>query len=298
MPYHQTTMAGTLTLLGTPIGNLGDLSERAASTLAAADLVFAEDTRRTAKLLAHLAVSVPMKSFFTGNEQARLDLLRRELEDGAHVVLVSDAGMPVVSDPGASAVAAAVEVGATVQVVPGPSAVTAALAVSGFDGDRFVFEGFLPRKGADREAAVERIVGEARTVVLFAAPSRVASDLEDLAAGGPERRVVVTRELTKLYEEVWRGTLAEAARHWASDGTTKGEFTIVIEGAPPPEVSIEDAAEAVRTLVAEGTPTSEAVRTIAKDYGVRRRALYEHVLGGRQSSASAERQSEQTPRPL
>ncbi len=275
-------MAGTLTLCGTPIGNLHDLSERAADTLGSADLVFAEDTRRTAKLLLHLGISVPMKSFFAGNEQARLGLLRRELENGASVVLVSDAGMPVVSDPGASAVAVALEVGAAVGVVPGPSAVVTALAVSGFDGDRFVFDGFLPRKGGARTEAIERIAEEQRTTVLFAAPSRVASDLADLAAALDEdRRVVVTRELTKVFEEIWRGTIAQAAEHWMSSGTARGEFTLVIEGATVRLVPVDDAVDAARALIEQGSSTSEAVRTIAEAYGVRRRELYERVLTDR-----------------
>ncbi len=271
-------MPGTLTLCGTPIGNLADLSERAAETLRTADVILAEDTRRTGRLLQHLGVSVPMKSFFAGNEKARLELLRRELEDGSSVVLVSDAGMPVVSDPGASAVEVAVDVGAAVHVVPGPSAVVTALVVSGFDGDRFVFDGFLPRKGRERAVAIERVAVEQRTVVLFAAPSRVAADLGDLAAVDPERRVVVTRELTKMYEEIWRGSLVEAADHWSTQGTAKGEFTLVIEGAPERAISIDDALVAVSALIAEGSSTSDAVRSVATDLGVSRRALYERVL--------------------
>ncbi len=271
-------MPGTLTLLGTPIGNLADLSERAAETLRSADLIFAEDTRRTGRLLQHLGVSIPMKSFFAGNEKARLGLLRRELEDGSSVVLVSDAGMPVVSDPGASAVEVAVEIDAAVHVVPGPSAVVTALAVSGFDGDRFVFDGFLPRKGGTRTRAIERAATEQRTLVLFAAPSRVAADLGDLAAVDPDRRVVVTRELTKMYEEIWRGSLSEAADHWSTHGTLKGEFTLVIEGAEERAVSIDDALAAVSLLIAGGSTTSDAVRSVAADLGVSRRALYERVL--------------------
>lgn len=278
MLYHLGSMPGTLTLCGTPIGNLADLSERAAETLRTADVILAEDTRRTGRLLQHLGVSVPMKSFFAGNEKARLELLRRELEDGSSVVLVSDAGMPVVSDPGASAVEVAVDVGAAVHVVPGPSAVVTALVVSGFDGDRFVFDGFLPRKGRERAVAIERVAVEQRTVVLFAAPSRVAADLGDLAAVDPERRVVVTRELTKMYEEIWRGSLVEAADHWSTQGTTKGEFTLVIEGAPERAISIDDALVAVSALIAEGSSTSDAVRSVATDLGVSRRALYERVL--------------------
>ena len=275
-------MSGTLTLCGTPIGNLSDLSERAIRTIGEADLIFAEDTRRTAKLLTHIGVSVPMKSFFAGNEQARLNLLHDELEAGKHVVLVSDAGMPIISDPGSSAVQVAIECGAVVGVVPGPSAVVTALAVSGFDGDRFIFEGFLPRRGDARTRALGSLVDEQRTTVLFAAPTRVAADLADLAkVAGAQRRVAVTRELTKVFEEIWRGTLAEAADHWRRDGTTKGEFTIVVEGAESREPSISDAVAAALEMISKGTSTSDAVRTVTATHGVRRNELYEIVVKGR-----------------
>ncbi len=271
-------MAGTLTLCGTPIGNLSDLSGRAVETLANADLILAEDTRRTAKLLTHLGISVPMKSFFAGNEKSRLTMLREQLEAGRNIVVVSDAGMPVVSDPGASAVDVAVSCGAAVGVVPGPSAVVAALAVSGFDGDRFVFEGFLPRKGITRERALSSIAEQERTTVLFAAPTRVATDLADLArVADEERRVVVTRELTKVFEEIWRGSLKEAAKHWGSEGKTKGEFTLVVQGAKAPEPSMEDAVEAALAMIAAGTAPSEAVRAVTVSHGVRRNELYEAV---------------------
>jgi 16S rRNA (cytidine1402-2'-O)-methyltransferase len=275
-------MSGTLTLCGTPIGNLSDLSERAIRTISNADLIFAEDTRRTSKLLVHLGVSVPMKSFFAGNEQARLALLRDELEAGKHVVLVSDAGMPIVSDPGASAVQVAVDCGAVVGVVPGPSAVVTALAVSGFDGDRFIFEGFLPRKGEARTQVLGSLVDEQRSIVLFAAPTRVARDLADLASiAGPKRRVVVTRELTKVFEEIWRGTLEEAALFWGSDGMTKGEFTIVLEGADKREPSMPDAVTAALEMITRGTSTSDAVRAVTATYGVRRNELYDRVVKAR-----------------
>jgi 16S rRNA (cytidine1402-2'-O)-methyltransferase len=275
-------MSGTLTLCGTPIGNLSDLSERVITTLGNADLIFAEDTRRTAKLLAHLGISVPMKSFFAGNEQTRLRLLRDELEAGKNIVLVSDAGMPLISDPGASAVQVAVDCDAVVGVVPGPSAVVTALAVSGFDGDRFIFEGFLPRKGEVRARVLRSFVDEQRTVVLFAAPSRVAADLADLGHTlDPYRSVVVTRELTKVYEEIWRGTLGEAAVHWARDGTTKGEFTLVIEGDEPFEPSMPDAVAAALEMITKGTSTSDAVRTVTATHGVRRNELYDLVVKAR-----------------
>jgi 16S rRNA (cytidine1402-2'-O)-methyltransferase len=277
-------MLGTLILCATPIGNLGDLSERAAEALVNADVIFAEDTRRTAKLLRHIGATVPMKSFFAHNERSRLAELVEHLDRGESVVLVSDAGMPVVSDPGRSAVDAAVAAGATVTVVPGPSAVVAALAVSGFDGDRFVFEGFLPRKGAERRATIESMADEERTAVFFAAPGRVAKDLEQLAEsmlGG--RRVVLARELTKLYEEIWRGTVVEAAAHWRSVEATKGEFTVVVEGAERVAPDMDAATDAVKHLIDQGSTTSDAVRQIAKSTGVSRRELYGIIINDLQS---------------
>jgi 16S rRNA (cytidine1402-2'-O)-methyltransferase len=275
-------MPGTLIVCATPIGNLGDLSARLADTLGNADVIYAEDTRRTAKLLNHLGLSTPMKSFFAGNEKVRLNELAEELSSGHTVALVSDAGTPVVSDPGASAVATAVRVGAVVTAIPGPSAVTTALAASGFNGDRFVFAGFLPRKGKDRSAAIEEVVGERRTIVLFAAPSRVDRDLSDLAvACQPERRVVVARELTKLHEELWRGSIHDAAIEFSTPGRAKGEFTIVIDGAEPVRASMEDAITAANSLIGDGSSTSDAVREVASTYGVSRRELYDRVLAER-----------------
>lgn len=277
--YHHVTMLGTLTICGTPIGNLSDLSSRAAETLSGADLIFAEDTRRTAKLLTHLGISVPMKSFFAGNERSRLDLLRSELLSGTSVVLVSDAGMPVISDPGASAVEVAIECGAAIGVVPGPSAVVTAIAVSGFEGDRFVFDGFLPRKGRARHIAITSMEHEGRTTVLFASPKRLAPDLEDLEAVlGPHRRIVVTRELTKVFEQIWRGSLADAATYWTTNGTTKGEFTLVVEGAKDREPSVPEAIKAARALLDEGASVSDAARSISRSHGVRRKDLYDSLI--------------------
>jgi 16S rRNA (cytidine1402-2'-O)-methyltransferase len=272
-------MPGTLVLCATPIGNLGDLTERAVDALSRADVIFAEDTRRTGKLLEHIGASVPMRSFFAHNEKSRLRDLTEHLAQGHTVVLVSDAGMPVVSDPGMSAVGAAISTGATVTVLPGPSAVVAALAVSGFDGDRFVFEGFLPRKGRARSIVVEAIGTELRTVVLFATPRRIVRDLEDLSEHmARDRRVVLARELTKLHEEVWRGTLAEAISHWGDRESIRGEFTVVIEGARQSEPDLQDAQDAVKRLIDQGFTTSDAVRQIAGSTGVSRRELYDLVV--------------------
>jgi 16S rRNA (cytidine1402-2'-O)-methyltransferase len=268
-------MPGTLILCATPIGNLGDLSERSTEALLHADIIFAEDTRRTSKLLRHIGSSVSMKSFFAHNERLRLGELVAHLERGDTVVVVSDAGMPVISDPGMTAVDAAVSVGAVVTTIPGPSAVVAALAVAGFDGDRFVFEGFLPRKGRQRREVIEAIGLEERTVVLFAAPGRVARDLAQLAeAMDGQRRVAIARELTKLHEEIWRGTVAEAVAHWGDLETTRGEFTVVIEGGTRAVPDINDAIDAAKRLIDQGSTTSDAVRQAAKSSGVSRRELY------------------------
>ena len=271
-------MSGLLIICGTPIGNLGDVPPRLREALESADVVFAEDTRRTGRLVAGLGLDVVLRSYFVGNERQRAPELGRLLTAGKRVALVTDAGMPAISDPGAAAVAVADEAGAEVTVIPGPSAVTAALAVSGFDGDRFVFEGFLPRKGTERRERLVALAGEQRTVVLFLSPHRVGGDLADLAESvGRERAIVVARELTKLNEEVWRGTLGEAEEHWA--GTGRGEFTVVIAGAPAPEPDLDAAEAAVRVAIDAGETPSDAVRRVAGEHGVARRTLYERVIG-------------------
>lgn len=275
-------MPGTLVLCATPIGNLSDLSDRAAEALTNADVVFAEDTRRTAKLLQHIGATTRMKSFHAHNEKSRLGELASHLEEGHMVVLVSDAGMPTVSDPGVSAVSVAVELGAEVTVVPGPSAVVTALAVSGFDGDQFVFEGFLPRKGAERSSVIKAIGSEERTVVFFASPHRLLKDLADILTDThPDREVVLCRELTKLHEEVWRGSLEDAVVHWSSVPRVRGEFTVVVAGARRVEPDMNEARSAVERLIDEGISTSDAVREVALTTGVSRRELYEQVLGQR-----------------
>ncbi|MCZ7532427.1 MAG: 16S rRNA (cytidine(1402)-2'-O)-methyltransferase [Acidimicrobiia bacterium] len=279
---------GTLILCATPIGNLRDISERLADTLASVDVIFAEDTRRTGQLLAHLGISKPMRSYFAGNERARNVEIVELLDDGQTVALVSDAGMPVVSDPGSSAVAAAYDAGAVVTAIPGPSAPIMAIAVSGFSADRFVFEGFLPRKGRERALRIASLASDQRTTVLFAATRRVAKDLSDIAVlVGSERRVVVTRELTKLHEEVWRGTVAGAAAHWGGEVEPRGEFTIVIEGAPAPTHDLSAATDAALELIDSGTSPSDAVKTIARETGVSKRDLYEMVIVDRESPAES-----------
>lgn len=275
-------MPGLLILCATPIGNLGDAPPRLKEAIAGADIVYAEDTRRSSKLLEALGVEQTLRSYFAGNEAARSSELAGHLAEGATVVLLTDAGTPSISDPGLSAVHAAVTVGAGVTVVPGPSAVTAALAVSGLPSERFVFEGFLPRKGGVRSTRLAALATEARTLVLFAAKGKVARDLRDLAdVLGAGRTVVVARELTKLHEEVWRGTLGEAALRWSETVAPRGEFTLVISGAVETEPEPDDLLEAVADLESAGVSRSEAVREVAGLQGVSRRELYEKVIKGR-----------------
>lgn len=273
-------MSGTLILCATPIGNLADASPRLRDALASADIVYCEDTRRSGKLMAALGLKLRLRSYFIANEDARAAELAGHLSAGETVVLITDAGMPAVADPGLTAVRAAVEVGAAVTVVPGPSAVTAAVAVSGLPSERFVFEGFLPRKQEQRRARLDDLVGEPRTMVFFVAASRAAKELGVLAdALGEGREAVVARELTKLHEEVWRGSLLEAATHY-TDNPPKGELTVVVDGAPASTGDLASAVAVVHRLVADGDLFSEAVKRAADSHGVRRRLLYEAARRG------------------
>ncbi len=275
-------MPGTLILCATPIGNLGDAPPRLGEAIADADVVYAEDTRRSYKLLHALGVEQTLRSYFAGNEAERSSELAGRLREGATVVLLTDAGTPSISDPGLSAVNAAIAAGAAVTIIPGPSAVTAALAVSGLPTERFVFEGFLPRKGGERTSRLTALANEPRTVVLFAGKGKVARDLADLATVlGEDREIAVARELTKLHEEVWRGTLGDAATRWSETVAPRGEFTLVIAGAVESMPEPDDLLEAVAHLESVGTSRSEAVREIASLYGVSRRELYEAVIKGR-----------------
>jgi len=269
-------VTGSLIICATPIGNLEDASPRLQHTLAAADVVFAEDTRRTGKLLERLGVTAQLRSFFIGNEGERTVEIRSRLERGETIALVSDAGMPAVSDPGVAAVRAARSVGATISVVPGPSAVTSAIAVAGLGGDRFVFEGFLPRSGEERGRRIESVVHDERPVVLFSAPSRV------------------TKEITKLHEEIWTGTLAEAVDRWTTEVEPRGEFTLVIEPRPEAPPDLPAALDAVVERMGDGERLSNAVKEVAEVTGVSRRVLYEAALAAR--AASRQSESGDTPR--
>src|SRR5262245_54786365 len=270
-------MSGRLYVVGTPIGNLGDLSERARETLSSADLVAAEDTRRTGKLLSHAGIKTKMVSLFEGNERQRIDEVLERVRDGATVALVSDAGMPTVSDPGFLLVRAAVDAGVEVGVVPGPSAVTAALVVSGLPTDRWVFEGFLPRRGSDRRARLRALAIEPRTVVLFESPLRVATLLRDVLDELGDRRVAPAREPTKLDEGGVRGRVAEVLAS-VEDSEPRGEIVLVLQGAEPPEADLGSLVDEARLLVADGMRKREAAAAVARRSGGSANAIYEELV--------------------
>lgn len=270
-----------LWLAATPIGNLGDASPRLRETLANADAIAAEDTRRTAQLLRLLEIETrpELIALHDHNERERAAAIV-ERAANEEVVLVSDAGMPTVSDPGFRVVQLAVERGVSVSAIPGPSAVVTALAVSGLPTDRFTFEGFLPRKSGDRLRALDELRGEGRTMVFFEAPTRLANTLRALAeVFGAERAAVVCRELTKLHEEIRRGSLAALAQ-WAEAGV-RGEIVVVVEGAPETQLSPALALAEVQARVAAGERLKDASRAVAEAGGLSARELYAAALAAR-----------------
>jgi len=275
-----------LILLGAPLGNPADASPRLAKVLASADVVAAEDTRRLARLAADLGVSVGGKvvSYFEGNEERRTPELVEVLRAGYTVALITDGGMPAVSDPGFRLVRGALAAGVPVTAAPGPSAVTTALALSGLPCDRFCFEGFLPRRAGERRAHLAELAGEPRTMVLFEAPHRIVDTLADLAAAfGADRPAALARELTKTYEEVRRAPLGQLAAD-AADDPPRGEITLVVGGAPP--ASVERPADAtlaaaVAALETSGTPRKAAIAAVAAAHGVPKREVYDAVVRAR-----------------
>jgi 16S rRNA (cytidine1402-2'-O)-methyltransferase len=272
---------GKLVVCGTPIGNLEDASPRLARVLAEADLIACEDTRQTRKLLTHLGVKTRMTSYHDVDERGRAEELADRVAAGLRLALVTDAGMPGVSDPGYHLVAACLARGVRVEVVPGPSAVLAALVVSGLPTDRFCFEGFLPRRVGARDRRLAELAAEPRTMVFFEAPHRVLATLAAMAAAfGGDRLCAAVRELTKVHEEVLRGTLAEVAERLAADGP-RGELTLVVGGAPasrPGAAGAADLAAEVAALVAGGASTRDAIATVARASGTPRRAVYQAVI--------------------
>ncbi|MGQ0520701.1 MAG: 16S rRNA (cytidine(1402)-2'-O)-methyltransferase [Actinomycetota bacterium] len=269
-----------LVVVGTPIGNLGDLSARAREALEGADVVACEDTRRTRALLTATGISGKrLLAVHEHNEAEQAERIVGLLGEGRRVALVTDAGMPGVSDPGQRVVAAAAGAGHPVVVVPGPSALVAALVASGLASDRFVFEGFLPRKGPARRRRLAALAGDERTVVLYEAPHRMVATIDDLAAAcGPEREVALARELTKVHEEVWRGTLGRAADHLAARAP-RGEYVIVVAGAPePPAATDEEIEGALAARLRAGDDQRSAVAAVAGELEVGKRRVYELAL--------------------
>ena len=273
-------MTGRLVLVSTPIGNLGDLPPRAVETLKACALICCEDTRHSGKLLSYAGVSgVRLAVANEHTEVARTDEVLGLLAGGHDVAIVTDAGTPGISDPGARLVRAAVDAGYVVSAVPGPAALVMALVISGFDTSRFVFEGFVPRSGRERTERLAEVATERRTVILYEAPHRVARTVTDLgAACGSERRVALTRELTKKFEEVWRGTLADAAVHLATT-ERRGEYVVVLEGAPPAVEADDDAiVAALRAALGGGADRRAAIATVIAQTGAAKRRVYDLAL--------------------
>ena len=273
---------GRLVLAATPIGNPGDASSRLRDALATADVVAAEDTRRTRRLLADLEVVAAgrLLSFHEHNESERSPELVDRVRAGDTVLVVTDAGMPSVSDPGYRLVAAVVGAGLEVTCLPGPSAVLMALAVSGLPVDRFCFDGFLPRKPGERARALAELASERRTIVLFESPHRTEATLRAMAeAFGPDRPAAVCRELTKTYEEVRRGTVAELA-DWAADGV-RGEVTIVVAGATPVATDLATVLPGILARLEEGERLKDVTTQVAAETGLSRKALYDAALAAR-----------------
>ena len=275
-------MAGTLYLVPTPIGNLGDISRRIADTLGAVDFIAAEDTRISIKLLNHLGIKKPMVSYYRHNSETAGDAVLGRLLAGESCALVTDAGTPAISDPGEELVALCAEEGVPVISIPGPCAMVCALACSGLPTGRFALEGFLPMNKKNRRAHLESLRGEQRTMIFYEAPHKLAATLRDLRETfGAERRVSLCRELTKLHEEVRRCTLGEAESHYA-ENPPKGEFVLVVEGGCPPEedgMTLEEAVELAAAYRAEGLSLKDAVRRAAEETGFSKNTLYDLSLG-------------------
>ena len=281
-------MAGRLYVVGTPIGNLGDLSPRAAQTLAAVDFIAAEDTRVTRGLLNHLDIHKPLVSYYEHNARQKGPQIVERLLAGESAAIVTDAGMPCISDPGEQLVALCAQAGVETVVIPGPSAVVAALALSGLPTGRFAFEGFLPANKGERRRHLEAVAADDRTLIFYEAPHKAAATLADMAQILGDRPLAVARELTKLHEEIWRTTLGEAAARYAQE-PPRGELVLVVGGAEKPaqeEVPLEDALAQVAALQAQGVPLKEAARQVAAATGLRKNQLYQ--LAAQQGNSNLE----------
>lgn len=275
-------MAGTLYVVGTPIGNLEDWSVRAVRTLQQVDFIAAEDTRVTLKLLNHFEIKKPMVSYHEHNARQKGPEIVRQLLDGQNGAIVTDAGMPCISDPGEDLVRLCTEAGVPVQVIPGPTAAMSALALSGLSTGKFAFEGFLPAQHKERLAALEEVRRERRTLIFYEAPHKLSACLEDMAQVLGERKISLCRELTKIHEEVRRTTLPEAAAYYR-ENVPRGEFVLVVEGCPeeeaqPEAISFAEAVELVHRLAAGGAALSQAAKDVARQTGYKKNDLYKSAL--------------------
>jgi 16S rRNA (cytidine1402-2'-O)-methyltransferase len=270
---------GTLYLVGTPIGNLGDITLRALETLKSVDLIAAEDTRQTQKLLGHFSIRKPVTSYYEHNKRTKGEAIIEELLMGKKIALVSDAGMPGISDPGSDLVRECIEKNIEISVIPGPSAVLAGLVASGQDTSTFVFAGFFPRQTKDKKRLMEELAKETKTIIFYQSPHRLCSTLEEIKDNWGERNCCVAREITKIYEEYKRGTLSEVLQYY-QEKNIKGEITLVIEGYKPETTnySWEEIESRVCDLIAQGLSRKEAVKEAAGEYGIPRRELYNRIM--------------------
>lgn len=274
-------MSGTLYVVGTPIGNLSDFSPRAVETLRSVNFIAAEDTRVTLKLLNHFEIKNSLVSYHEHNKAARGEEIIRRILAGENAAIVSDAGMPCISDPGEDLVRLAAAAGVRTEVIPGPSAVISALCVSGLITSRFAFEGFLSTSKKSRRDHLESVKGDTHTLIFYEAPHKLLATLTDMRdAFGPDRKISLARELTKIHEEVRRTTLGEAVTYY-TENTPKGEFVLVIEGAEPaapPEVTLEEAVEMARQLVDEGVRPTDAAKQISARTPFRKSEIYTALI--------------------
>ena len=274
-------MSGKLYIVGTPIGNLSDFSPRAVETLASVDFIAAEDTRVTLKLLNHFEIKKPMVSYFEHNRRERGEIILERIKSGENCAIVTDAGMPAISDPGEDLVDLCLSNGITVESVPGPTAFATAMAMSGLPSGRFTFEGFLSVNKPSRREHLEEIVSERRTMVFYEAPHKLTATLKDLYKYLGDRRIALIKELTKIHETVERTTLSEACEKYSAQ-TPKGEFVIVIEGSTEPkqkEVSLDEAVALAKGLVENGMAINDAAKEIAKKTKLKKGDIYKALLG-------------------
>jgi 16S rRNA (cytidine1402-2'-O)-methyltransferase len=272
---------GTLYIVATPIGNLEDMTFRAVRILQAVDMIAAEDTRHTGRLLQHFQVQTPQISYHEHNSNGRIPELLEYLQYGKAIALVSDAGMPGISDPGYELIKACIDHGITVVPIPGASAVITALSAAGLPTDRFIFDGFLPAKSQQRQQYLESLQGESRTLVFYESPHRLRDTLADLGAVlGSDRSIVIARELTKLYEEFWRGTIEDAIAEYQKR-EPQGEYTLLVAGNPPsqPQLTETELKTELLQIMQQGISRSQASRQLAKDTSLSRRYLYQLALG-------------------